>query len=69
METQKGYGNKGYYNKVLTVPMRNGNAIDDDEAEELEQVLTVPMRNGNNGMMMFHYHSSTVLTVPMRNGN
>jgi len=32
---------------VLTVPMRNGNALNERNITEKNEVLTVPMRNGN----------------------
>jgi len=56
---------------VLTVPMRNGNASNEQFVTDFTNVvLTVPMRNGNF-FTIFHYFELFyfVLTVPMRNGN
>ena len=54
---------------VLTVPMRNGNAVCVPLLPRPCKVLTVPMRNGNVKMAFSIWVILMVLTVPMRNGN
>jgi len=56
--------------RVLTVPMRNGNLYFLLLKRLGEAcVLTVPMRNGNKRAIAYTATGLPVLTVPMRNGN
>ena len=58
------------FDRVLTVPMRNGNIIPIFmKCFYTVHVLTVPMRNGNRSERNFSGKILFVLTVPMRNGN
>jgi len=49
METPFTYRLGPENDKVLTVPMRNGNILGGEKMPKAFIVLTVPMRNGNQG--------------------